>query len=207
MKRIATFLTMAMAVVVLAVTVSLAGKVLFEDKFTSMDSGWGIASANVYVKDGKLIISPNLNTGLTVFNQSAFLPDDIDATITAKFLKAPAETYGVGFFFWVNSPTEFYGLWLTPSGTFSVLRSVVGGRLLYPVPWQKSDAIKKGEGVDNVLRVVTKGNKATVYVNGQELAVLNGQPPAGGTQIGMGASSGGTAPNVVAFSNLTVVAP
>jgi hypothetical protein len=57
MKRIAVFLTMGMAVVVLAVTASLAGKVLFEDKFTVMDPGWGIASKNQYVKDGKFIIS------------------------------------------------------------------------------------------------------------------------------------------------------
>ncbi len=207
MKGKLAALAMAMAMVFLAVTSGLAGKVLFEDKFTAMDLGWGVPSNNAYVKDGKFIISPAVNSGFNAFNQSAFLPVDMDANVTVNFQKVAADTYAAGFLFWVNSPTEYYGLEVTPKGTFGVLRSVAGGRYLTPVPWQQSDAIKKGEGVDNVLRVVTKGNQATVYINGRQVGVLSGQPPAGGSQIGIGASSPDTAQNVVAFSNLTVTEP
>jgi hypothetical protein len=207
MKRIAASLTMAMAMVVLAVTASLAGKVLFEDKFTFMDLGWGVATGNAYVKDGKFIISPSIKTGFNAFNQSAFLPNDMDASVTLNFQKVAADNHAAGLLFWVNSATEYYGFEVVPNGSFGVIRSVAGGRYLTPVPWQLSDAIKKGEGVDNVLRVVTKGTQATVYINGQQVATFSGQPPTGGSQIGLGGSSGDTAPNVVAFSNLTVMEP
>ena len=207
MKGIVAFLTMGMAVVVLAVTASLAGKVLFEDKFTAMDLGWGVPTNEVYVKDGKFIITPGLNTGRNVYNQSAFFPDDIDVSVTVNFQKVGDETRVPGLLFWVNSPTEYYGLMVGPRGRFGVLRSVAGGRYLMPVPWQDSDAIKKGEGADNVLRVVTKGTQGTAYINGQKVAIFSGQPPVGGTQIGLGGSSGETASNVVAFSNLTVTEP
>ncbi len=207
MKKIAASLTMAMAMVVLAVTASPAGKVLFEDKFTAMNLAWGVPSNNAYVKDGKMIIAPAVNTGVNLFNQVAFLPNDMDASVTMNFQKVGAENLASGFLFWVNSATEYYGLEVAPNGSFGVLRSVAGGRYLMPVPWQQSDAIKKGEGVDNVLRVVTKGTQGTVYINGQQVAILPGQPPVGGSQIGLGGSSGDKAPNVVAFSNLTVAEP
>jgi len=207
MKQMAAFLTMGMAVVVLAVTAGLAGNVLFEDKFTAMDAGWGVPANYYFVKDGKIIISPPVGTAVAPINQSAFFPNDMDASITMNFQKGAGEDRASGFLFWVNSATEYYALMLSPNGMVGVLRSVAGGRVLMPAPWQQSDAIKKGEGVDNVLRVVTKGTQGTAYINGRQVAVFSGQPPAGGSQIGLKASSGDTAANVVAFSNFKVVQP
>jgi hypothetical protein len=131
----------------------------------------------------------------------------MDASVTMNFQKVAAAAHAAGLLFWVNSPTEYYGLTVSSEGNFAVLRHVAAGRYLFPVTWQPSDAFKKGEGVDNVLRVVTKGTQATVYINGQQVATLAGQPPAGGSQIGLQVSSGDKAPNVVGFSNLTVTEP
>ncbi len=206
MKGKWTALVMAMAMVFLAVTAGLAAKVLFEDKFTAMDSGWGAPSNIVYVKDGKFIISPDVGTSLIRINQSFILPDDMDASVTMNFQKMGDGTMAPGILFWVKSAEEYYAFMVAPSGYFAVQRKVPD-RYLWPVNWQKSDTIKSGEGVDNILRVVTKGTQGTVYINGQQVATFSGQPPAGGSQIGLGASSGAKAQNVVALSNLTVVQP
>lgn len=180
--------------------------VLFEDKFTAMDSGWGVPSNIVYVKDGKFIISPDVGTSFNALNQSFFLPDDMDASVTMNFQKIGDGDPASGLLFWVKSAGEYYGFVISPKGVFAVYRAVAG-RYLWPVNWQQSDAIKKGEGVDNVLRVVSKGTQGTVYINGQQVATFSGQPPAGGSQFGLGASSGVKGQNVVAFSNLKVMQP
>ena len=128
------------------------------------------------------------------------------ASVTMNFQRMGDRNTAPGLLFWVKSPEEFYVFLVSPIGYFTVQRKM-SHRYLWPVNWQKSDAIKGGEGVDNVLRVATKGNQGTVYINGKQVATFSGQPPAGGSQIGLGASSGAKAQNVVAFSNLEVVQP
>ena len=54
---------------------------------------------------------------------------------------------------------------------------------------------------------MTKGNQATIYINGKEVISFSGQPPEGGSLIGFKAGSGPGAPNSVAFSNFQVVQP
>jgi hypothetical protein len=83
----------------------------------------------------------------------------------------------------------------------------VAKRYLLPIAWQESDAIKKGEGAENQVKVVTKGNQATVLINGQEVIRLNGQPPQGGSLIGVKAASGPDGANTVAFANLQISQP
>jgi hypothetical protein len=54
--------------------------------------------------------------------------------------------------------------------------------------------------------VVTVGNRATVYINGQQLATLRGKAPAAGGMIGMFVESGDTTQQGM-FSELSVVEP
>ena len=81
MKSKVAALMMAMAVVLLAVTASLAGKVLFEDKFTSLDPSWGAPGPIMDVKDGKLIITPQKNTSQTILNQANVFPNDAEISL------------------------------------------------------------------------------------------------------------------------------
>ena len=83
----------------------------------------------------------------------------------------------------------------------------MANRYLLPVAWRQSDAIKKGEGVENQVKVVTKGNNATIFINGKEVIALNGQPPEGGSLIGFKAASGPEGINTVAFGNLQISQP
>ena len=206
MKRQSAALAMAMAVVLLAVSASLAGKVLFADKFASLDPSWGAPGPIMDVKDGKLIITPEMNTTQTVLNQANVYPNDAEGSFALTFVKTPAHGWGSGLVFWARDYNEYYAVLLNPEGWFAVQRHVAG-RYLLPVAWRESDAIKQGEGAENQVKVVTKDNKATVFINGKEVISLSGQPPQGGTLIGFKVASGPEGSNSVAFSNFKLVQP
>jgi hypothetical protein len=206
MKRKMAILTMAMAVVLLAVSAGLAGKVLFEDKFTSLDPSWGAPGPIMDVKDGKLIITPTVNTTQTVLNQANVFPNDAEGSFAMTFVTAPGATWGSGLVFWAKDYNEYYAILINAEGWFAVQRHIAG-RYLLPVAWRESDAIKKGEAAENQVKVVAKGNKATIFVNGKEVISFSGQPPQGGTLIGFKVASGPDGSNSVAFSNFQLVQP
>ncbi len=151
------------------------------------------------VKDGKLVITPEKNTTQTILNQANVFPNDMEASYGMTFIKAPAPTWGSGLVFWAKDYDEYYAVLINAQGWFGVQRHV-SNRYLLPVAWQESDAIKKGEGAENQVKVVTKGNQATIFINGKEVVSLNGQPPEGGTLIGFKVASGPEGANTVAFS-------
>ena len=206
MKSKVAALMMAMAVVLLAVTAGVAAKVLFEDKFTSLDPSWGAPGPIMDVKDGKLIITPEKNTSQTILNQANVFPNDAEGSFAMTYVKAPAPTWGSGLVFWARDYNEYYAVLINAEGWFAVQR-YVAGRYLLPVAWRESEAIKKGEGAENQVKVVTKGNKATVSVNGKEVISLSGQPPQGGALTGFKVASGPEGANSVAFSNFQLVQP
>jgi len=204
MKGKLTALVMAMAMVFLAVTAGLAAKVLFEDKFATLDPSWGVPSANISAKDGKLIINVDKNS-LDRVNQANVLPNDMEANYTVAFVKAGVPNSGSGLIFWAKDANDYYCLLTNANGRFSVQR-FTGGRWLVPVAW--SDApLKKGEGAESQVKVVTKGNQATIFINGKEVVSFAGQPPEGGSLIGFLVSGAPEGSNSVAFSNFQVVQP
>ena len=206
MKSKVAALMMAMAVVLLAVTAGLAGKVLFEDKFTSLDPSWGAPGPIMDAKDGKLVITPVKNTSQAILNQANVFPNEVEASFTMTFVKSPAPTWGSGLIFWAKDYNEYYALLINAEGWFAVQR-YIAGRYLLPVAWRESDATKKGEGAENQVKVVTKGNQATIFINGKEVISLSGQPPQGGSLIGFKVASGPEGANSVAFSNFQLVQP
>jgi hypothetical protein len=206
MKSKVAMLMMAMAVVLLAVTASLAGKVLFEDKFTSLDPSWGAPGPIMDAKDGKLVITPQKNTSQTILNQANVFPNDAEASYTMTFVKAPTPTWGSGLVFWAKDYKEYYAVLINAEGWFAVQR-LVAGRYLLPVAWRQFDGLKAGEGGANQVKVVTKDNKATISINGKEAITLSGQPPQGGSLIGFKVASGPEGSNSVAFSDFQLVQP
>jgi hypothetical protein len=206
MKSKVVALMMAMALVMLAVTSSLAGTVLFEDKFTSLDPSWGAPGPIMDAKDGKLLITPQKNTSQTILNQANVFPNDNEMSCTMTIVKAPAPTWGSGLVFWAKDYNEYYCVLVNAEGWFAVQR-YVAGRYLLPVAWRQSDIIKKGEGAVNQIKVATKGNKATVFINDKEAITLSGQPPQGGSLTGFKVASGPEGANSIAFSDFKVVQP
>jgi hypothetical protein len=206
MKSKTAVLVVALTLLLVVVNLCWAAKVVFEDKFTSLDPAWGSPSAIVNVKDGKLVVTPEKNTTQTILNQANVLPNDMEASYSLSFIKATAPTWGSGLVFWAKDYDEYYAVLINAQGWFAVQRHVAN-RYLLPVAWRESDAIKKGEGVENQVKVVTKGKQATVFINGKEVITLNGQPPEGGSLIGFKAASGPEGSNTVAFANLIVSQP
>jgi len=206
MKGKWTILALAVAMLFLAVTSGLAAKVLFEDKFATLDPSWGNPSATINVKDGKLIITPDKNMTNTYLNQANILPDDMEANYTEAFVKAGDPTYGSGLVFWAKDSDNWYCLMINANGWYAIQRYTMN-RYLLPVAWREEPALKKGEGAENQVKLVTKGNQATISINGKEVLTFSGQPPEGGSLIGFRSSSGPGGQNSVAFSNLQIVQP
>ena len=90
---------------------------------------------------------------------------------------------------------------------YSGIEHQINGRFLMPVAWRPDDAIKKGEGAENQVKVVTKGNQATIFINGKQVYIFTGQPPQGGSLVGFYGSSGPQGQNSFAFSNFKVLGP
>ena len=180
-------------------------EVIFEDNFATLDPAWGDPSDRQSVKDGKLIISNDTNSGSSVLNQGNIFSEDIDFCVTAKLTKADDESGGpatAGILFWGKDYGDYYYLYVG-GGKFTVARWV-GGRWLYPVSGRENAAIKKGVGESNHLRVVTKGDQAVIYINDTEMVTFKGKVPQGGGLIGVRGEGAVKSPSVWEFSDLKV---
>jgi hypothetical protein len=193
-----------LAVLLAWVGPGVGAREVFEDKFAALDPAWGLPSSVVTVKDGKLVVSPEINQSQTLLNQGFLFPNELEIRVSISFVKADDDTYGSGLVFWANDYWDYYALLVNAQGWFAVQR-YVGGSYRLPVPWRESDVIKKGIAVDNLLRVATKDDQVTVYINGQELVTFQGQVPRKGGLIGMKTSSGPQGQDVTAFSDLQVL--
>ena len=74
-------------------------------------------------------------------------------------------------------------------------------------PCAYGNTCKTGDGGTNELRVVTKGNEATLYVNETEFAKFTGMAPDNGQQIGVFAESPESGTARYAFDDLKVTRP
>ena len=180
-----------------------AGDILYEDHFTNLDASWGTPSEQVSVNDGKLTLKPAPNTTQIILNQSNVFDDaDISVEIT---MPAGDKNLPGGLIFWAKDQSNFYCLCIDAAGYFKISRYVTD-RWLQPVRWTENEAINKGIGQVNKLRVVTKGHEAVAYINDKQVSMFNGQPPLGGGCIGVSGGSPENSQNIWQFGNLRVIA-
>jgi glucose/mannose transport system substrate-binding protein len=179
-----------------------AGEILYEDKFANLDPSWGTPGERLGVEDGKLTLKPSSDTTQSILNQANVFTDadiSVDIILPTGDVSVPG-----GLIFWAKDLRNFYCLCIDAAGYFKISRYVTD-RWLQPVDWIESEAIKKGIGQVNKLRVVTKGHQATAYINDQRVATFNGQPPQGGGCIGVSGGSPENAQNTWQFTNLQVM--
>ncbi len=203
--RFFTFWIFAIVAVLLLSSVRhvFGGDILYEDDFTNLDPSWGTPGDILSVKDGKLILKPALNTTQSVLNQSNVFDDaDIELEVT---LSAGDPVVAGGLIFWAKDYSNFYCLCIDASGSFKISHFVTD-RWLTPVGWTESDAINKGVGQVNKLRVVTKGRQANAFINDKPVITINGQPPQGGGCVGISGGSAQDSQNTWQFANLRVIA-
>ena len=202
--RICPFWICAFAAVLLLlhpVGTILGGDVLYEDDFTNLDPSWGTPGDILSVKDGKLVLKPALNTTQSVLNQANVFEDaDIEVEVT---LSSGDPVVAGGLIFWAKDYSNFYCLCIDANGSFKISHFVTD-RWLTPVGWTESDAVNKGLGQVNKLRVVAKGRQATAFINDKQVITMTGQPPLGGGCVGISGSSDLDRQSTWQFSNLRV---
>ncbi len=178
-------------------------RVLFEEEFERFDAAWGPPEDWITVAGNKLNIDLKGGGYVTLVNE-AFVFDDADYCVTIEFSGDGKMTTGSGLVFWAEDWDHYYMAVITSDGSFTVFRDI-GPRYIQPVQWTDTDAIKKGAGQANEIRVKTEGDEAIVFINGQEVARFKGQPPEGPSLVGLRAElANDDADNIVGFSNLKV---
>ncbi|MBV9999389.1 MAG: extracellular solute-binding protein [Verrucomicrobia bacterium] len=180
-----------------------AGEVLYADDFTNLDPTWGTPGDIIRVQDGKLVLKPAPNTSQNILNQSQVFEDaeiTLDVTITDGATEVPG-----GLIFWAKDYSNFYCLCVNANGRFKISRYVTD-RWLNPINWTETNALNKGLGQVNRLRLVTTSHQAIIYINDTSILTFNGQPPRGGGCIGISGTSAEGSPTVWQFANLRVIA-
>jgi glucose/mannose transport system substrate-binding protein len=202
-KFSAIYASILVALLLVPILSVAAGEILYQDKFASLDPSWGMPSERLSVEDGKLTLKPTPDTTQSILNQANVF-DDADIRVDV-ILPAGDPSVPGGLIFWAKDHSNFYCLCIDAAGYFKVSRYVTD-RWLQPVGWIENEAINKGIGQVNTLRVVTKGHQATAYINDKQVATFNGQPPQGGGCIGVSGGSPDNAQNTWQFTNLQVIA-
>lgn len=206
--KIKFILILLFPILFLITTPSFACKgsqVLFQDNFAKLDQSWGTANDQVSVSNSKLIVKPKVAASYNVINQSEIF-QDMDYCADIHLAQGDDTSAGAGLLFWAKDYNDYYFFYFNGGGNYFIGR-FVGGRNLYPVPIQKSTAVNTASGAVNHMRVVTKGNQATFYINDTQVSSFTGQPPEGGGLIGVAGDSGAQVPNVWEFSNIDVTKP
>jgi hypothetical protein len=181
-------------------------QVLFEDDFVRLDPTWGDADDAFYLRDGKLVINPGYDEFYSALNTMG-LYDDIDFCVKLTPVNADPEGNSfAGVMFWAIDYDNYYYVVVTAEQSIGIFRRQ-RKRVLPQLRWTTFEALKPGNAAENEIRVVTVGNAATIYVNGQEYATIRGQPPAEGQQIGLRATSPRNERAVWTFDDVKVTVP
>jgi hypothetical protein len=180
--------------------------VLFEDRFERLQPTWGEAADSFQIEDGKLVVAPEPAAYLWRINQAS-LYDDVDMCVSLTTIEGvDPEDANAGLIFWYVDENNFYVFEYSPNGKASVWRRQ-RGRWLAQVDWQDVAGANEGDDAVNELRVVTRGDRATLYLNDEEFAEFDGVPPNEGQQIGVFAASPESGTARFAFDNLRVTRP
>jgi hypothetical protein len=202
-SRMICLLFMAGAFQLAAARSGFASQVVLSDPLTAWPLNFGSQTANVMLKDGAVhIVEPGNTSSWELY--SAFSFTDMDASVTATTNNASASE--AGLIFW-STAESFYVYEISPANqTFALFKFTPAAtdQWLTIVPWTKSPLVKSGTGAANTLRVVTKGNAASLFVNGGVLGSLPLQAPAGGGSVGFLGAGSTNQPADFAYANLSV---
>jgi hypothetical protein len=178
-----------------------AAQAVLTDPLTSWPLNFGAQGSSMLLKDGFVHITmPTGGVNWTTYAGFNFTDQDSSVTITPKTPGSDA-----GLIFWATGPSDFYFFGVSDTaGTFGIYRHVAATGWQPIVPFMANPNVKTGAGAVNTLRLVTKGNLVSLFVNGQAIGKLQIQaPPAGGT-VGIIGESSTKNPWDYAYSNLTV---
>jgi hypothetical protein len=165
-------------------------KVMFQDDFRQIDDNWNVDPHvdSVTVEDGKVKVKADPSGGYTVLYGGVVF-DDADLCVTVqvpRHMENGAQA-AAGPVFWAQDYDNYYTFTITPDGVAALAR-LIRGRWHYLLI-RVADRIKTRPGDKNVLRVTTKGNSITTYINDVKFATVRAQVPENGGEIGLHAQS------------------
>jgi hypothetical protein len=201
MKKSFRFLTVVVLVTAFfTIQSGYAQEVLFEDNFKTLDPAWG---DGFVIKDGKAVLAPDLNGAKAWLNQANVF-QDMTLSLQLRAASGDQDDNCVGgAIIWAIDRQNHYVINLSTSGKISVAR-LVNNHALHPIPQRDCPEVKKGVGQSNLLKIVVKGNQATINMNGKDVLTFKGQPPEAGGAIGLRAESADKTKAVWEFSDLKV---
>ncbi len=207
MRLTGCWLAVALAIVPAASALACGGgQVLYEDTFDTLDQTWGAADDSFFLDSSRLTIMPGYDQYYSALNTMGTY---LDADICVEIGTIKADSAGNSFagpIFWAIDYDNYYYIMITAEQSIGVFRRQ-RGRVLPQLRWTRVESLKPGNGVVNEIRVVTTGNLASIYINGEFYASMKGQPPADGQQIGIRATSPRNERAVWTFDNLKVTEP
>lgn len=185
---------------------ALPENTLFYDEFVVGQTGdWlteGDDAAVTAVINERMLI--NINTPQTMqfvtLNEPQF-NNFILGVNAVQVTGSPESSYGV--LFRMNSPSEFYRFAIRNDGLYMIERHDPDGWTRFMKDWESSNAIHKGIGQNNHIKVVAEGGTFSFYVNNIIVAQINDDRYAQGN-IALDAGTFGQTNLQIAFDNVLV---
>jgi hypothetical protein len=173
------------------------GIVILQDAFTAANPSLDVnpyAQSKIAVQGGKAemtLIQPGYVRAEEYWGKQ-FGDMNVCVTVTTPATDK-AEGQSAGIIFWAPDYNSYYTFEVNPgTGQYMVGQKQATG-WTFPVGLTASPAIAQGMGKSNTLRVQTRGNTATLFINDQQVGTVTGTPPAGGGQVGFTGESQSTA--------------
>jgi hypothetical protein len=184
------------------------GNILYEDKMTSADESWGLASDTHSIGPEGMTWTLDPNVTWTTFNQTS-LYTDFEVCVKAKMEYPDKSGAYVGVSFWGVDSKNNYTVDLFPSGGAVAVYRAQNGKYLKPVPYFKTDAVKTEQGATNELSFVVVGKHVVITVNGTKVKEFNGIPSADGGLVGLdfGTVSDDSGPTSITYWDFEVREP
>lgn len=191
------------------------GTVLLQDAFTTPNPAWDLT---VYPQNKFTIQGGKAETA---FQQTSVARPEIfwgrhfgDVNVCVT-LSDPAtdkaENQAAGLIFWATDYNGYYSFQIQQAtGQYAVAEwtpGTSGSSWTLPVAWTASPAIVKTLGSQNTLRVQTKGNTATLFINDQQVGTVTGTPPGGGGQVGFWVGSSTTSTSTWEVTDFSASSP
>ncbi|MEK7276093.1 MAG: hypothetical protein AAB427_01975 [Chloroflexota bacterium] len=166
--------TVAQTATVAALPVNTAaanttGALIFEDLFDTAGP-WAVGDttdSNVAVSGGALTYAQK-TPGTFSYRLIGRQGGDFRAEVSTALPKGCGSGDKFGLMFRILDASNYYLFQIDCDGRYRLMR-FVGGADTPLLDWSQSPAIKRGVNAANTLRVETKGNSITVFVNGERL--------------------------------------
>jgi hypothetical protein len=159
-------------------------KVIFEDTFEDNAGGWSHKDT-VEIKNGTFVFklpADDMQSNLNV----TFSVKDADICTEAVWPQGGDNPLlGAGLLFWGENNRTYYQFGILNNGSFWIARKRDGVWLGTIAANIDSSAIKTAPGASNTLRVDTKGNTLTFYINGTKVREARGQAPSAAWRFGV----------------------